>query len=154
MKLVWLTDIHLNFINSGELDNFCNKITSIHPDGVLIGGDIGEAPSLTNLLITLEQKLRCPIYFVLGNHDYYHGSICDVREFFGLPDVQSLQNEMLGKIREGMTDGVSGMDAFNLMKPFMPAHMQSMETLQNAFWNAFSKSQSERQGTSDGQQKE
>lgn len=80
MKLVWLTDIHLNFINSGELDNFCNKITSIHPDGVLIGGDIGEAPSLTNLLITLEQKLRCPIYFVLGNHDYYHGSIYDVRD--------------------------------------------------------------------------
>ncbi|MEN8260760.1 MAG: metallophosphoesterase [Pseudomonadota bacterium] len=80
MKLVWVTDIHLNFVDSGELDNFCGKITSLHPDAVLIGGDIGEAPSITNALLTLAQNLRCPIYFALGNHDYYHGSVCDVRD--------------------------------------------------------------------------
>lgn len=61
----------------------------------------------------------------------------EVRDFFGLPDVQSLQKEMLEKIREDMTNGVSGMDAFNLMKPYFPAHMQSMEALQKSFWNAF-----------------
>ncbi len=80
MKLIWITDIHLNFINFYELDNFCNKIIPLHPEAVLIGGDIGEAQDITNLLLTLEQKLACPIYFVLGNHDYYHGSICDVRD--------------------------------------------------------------------------
>jgi Family of unknown function (DUF6489) len=61
----------------------------------------------------------------------------EVREFFGLPDVQSLQREILDKIREDMTKGVSNLDAFNLMKPYFPAHMQSMESLQKAFWNAF-----------------
>ncbi|MGH8557050.1 MAG: hypothetical protein ACRESZ_06225 [Methylococcales bacterium] len=61
----------------------------------------------------------------------------EIREFFGLPDVQSLQKDMLEKIRDDLTKGVSGLDAFNLMKPYFPAHMQSMESLQKAFWNAF-----------------
>lgn len=61
----------------------------------------------------------------------------EVREFFGLPDVQSLQKDILDKIREDMTRGTSGLDAFNLMKPFFPTHLQSMESLQKAFWNAF-----------------
>ncbi|MGR9107036.1 MAG: DUF6489 family protein [Gammaproteobacteria bacterium] len=61
----------------------------------------------------------------------------EVREFFGLPDVQSLQKDILDKIRDDMTKGVSGLDAFNLMKPYFPAHLQTMESLQKAFWNAF-----------------
>ena len=61
----------------------------------------------------------------------------EVRDFFGLPDVQSLQRDMLERIRDDMTKGVSGLDAFNLMKPYFPAHMQSMESFQRAFWNAF-----------------
>jgi Family of unknown function (DUF6489) len=61
----------------------------------------------------------------------------EVREFFGLPDVSSLQKDILEKIHEDMTKGVSGLDAFNLMKPYFPAHLQSMESLQKAFWNAF-----------------
>ncbi len=27
----------------------------------------------------MESSLQCPVYFVLGNHDFYHGSIADVR---------------------------------------------------------------------------
>jgi hypothetical protein len=77
----------------------------------------------------------------------------EVREFFGLPDVQSLQKDILDKIREEMTKGTSGLDAFNLMKPFFPAHMQSMESLQKAFWNAFPnvKSNSREEGDPDEQ---
>ena len=74
-----MTDIHLNFINADKLEVFCARVSSLHPDIVLIGGDIGEAPSLAKILLSLEIKLRCPIYFVLGNHDYYHGSIAEVR---------------------------------------------------------------------------
>jgi len=80
MKLIWMTDIHLNFINTDKLNVFCAQVTSLSPDIVLIGGDIGDADSLTHLLLLLELKLRCPIYFVLGNHDYYHSSITDVRK--------------------------------------------------------------------------
>ena len=65
-KLIWVTDIHLNFV---EL------VYSI-----LIGGDIAEAKDLMKYLKILEDLLKCPIYFVLGNHDFYHGSIREVRE--------------------------------------------------------------------------
>ena len=47
---------------------------------MLITGDIAEAPSLGDLLSDVASALRTPIYFVLGNHDFYRGSIPRVRE--------------------------------------------------------------------------
>ena len=64
----------------------------------------------------------------------------EVRDFFGLPDIQSLQNEILQKLRDDMANGIPGFDPLSLLKPVLPAHMQSMETMQNAFWNAFTTS--------------
>jgi len=61
----------------------------------------------------------------------------ELRRFFGLPDVEPLQEEMLQKIREKMQAGAEGFDPVSLMRPFMPANMQSMEAMQKAFWQAF-----------------
>lgn len=83
MKILWATDIHLNLVDSKTLGGFCNKITRIKPDAVLIGGDIADSTSLVTTLLTLEEKIQRPIYFVLGNHDYYHSSISDVRQQVG-----------------------------------------------------------------------
>ncbi len=80
MKIIWTTDPHLNLIDSAKFDVFCHKITSTHPDAVLLGGDIADSTSLADKLLSLEKKIQCPIYFVLGNHDYYHSSIGSVRE--------------------------------------------------------------------------
>lgn len=63
----------------------------------------------------------------------------ELRDFFGLPNVGPLQDEMIEKIRDNMVRGVAGFDPVTLMKPFLPAHMQSMEALQKAFWEAFTK---------------
>ena len=63
----------------------------------------------------------------------------EMREFFGLPNVQPLQDEIMETIRDNMKKGVTGFDALTLMKPLLPAQMQSMETLQKVFWDAFSK---------------
>jgi 3',5'-cyclic AMP phosphodiesterase CpdA len=46
---------------------------------VLIGGDIGEAPSLPYILAEMAEAIKKPIFFVLGNHDFYFGSIPEVR---------------------------------------------------------------------------
>lgn len=61
----------------------------------------------------------------------------EMREFFGLPDVRPLQKKMLADIQHKLRNGVTGFDALNLMKPLFPAQMQSLETLQKAFWDAF-----------------
>jgi Icc-related predicted phosphoesterase len=46
---------------------------------VLIGGDIGEADSVQGYLRELEDSLAMPIYFVLGNHDFYGGSLLSTK---------------------------------------------------------------------------
>lgn len=78
-RVVWLTDIHLNFLGHLQVNRFANTIRAQAPDTVVISGDIGEARTVAWYLKTLEQKLKRPIYFVLGNHDFYMGSVADVR---------------------------------------------------------------------------
>lgn len=80
MKILWATDIHLNFVDPVDADIFCYKVAALKPDVVLIGGDIADSTCLDRILLTLEDKIQCSIYFVLGNHDYYDSSISDVRE--------------------------------------------------------------------------
>lgn len=80
MKILWTTDCHLNLVDSATLDTFFYKITNLKPDIVLLGGDIADSKTLSKMILTLEEKIQCPIYFVLGNHDYYHSSISKVRE--------------------------------------------------------------------------
>ncbi|MFH1303965.1 MAG: metallophosphoesterase [Planctomycetota bacterium] len=82
-----MTDLHLNFLKQKQIDRFIGEIANQHAQGVLIGGDIGEAGSIVPLLDTLSTSLHCPIYFVLGNHDFYHGSIKAVKQA-----VQELAN--------------------------------------------------------------
>jgi 3',5'-cyclic-AMP phosphodiesterase len=78
-RVVWLTDLHLNFLTSRQTDDFLARVASERPDAVLIGGDIAEAPDVVNQLDRIANRLSCPVYFVLGNHDFYFGSIERVR---------------------------------------------------------------------------
>lgn len=80
MRLGWLTDLHLNFVHSLKRSAFYAHLREEKLDAVLLGGDIGEADSVTELLAEMANGLRIPIYFVLGNHDFYGGSIGAVRE--------------------------------------------------------------------------
>jgi predicted phosphohydrolase len=77
-RIVWLTDIHLNFLRPVQLDKFYQMIKDSKPDCVLISGDISEAPRLQYTFQQFEARLPYPIYFVLGNHDFYGASTADV----------------------------------------------------------------------------
>jgi predicted MPP superfamily phosphohydrolase len=79
-KIAWLTDIHLNFVEEFQIEELCRIVIASKPDAVLIGGDISEAPGLRSHLLLLEKLLQCSIFFVLGNHDFYRGSISSVRQ--------------------------------------------------------------------------
>ncbi len=79
MRIVWVTDIHLNFLRPKERSAFYASIVDAQPEGIFITGDIAEAPCLRELLLEMQQAIAVPIYFVLGNHDFYHGSIERVR---------------------------------------------------------------------------
>ena len=78
-RLAWATDVHFEFASVDQIVTFCETVIAATPDGLLITGDIGQAQSVERYLRALDKALPIPIYFVLGNHDYYNGGIADVR---------------------------------------------------------------------------
>src|SRR5262249_33147056 len=48
-------------------------------DAFLLTGDVGEAHDVEAHLKALDDALGRPVYFVLGNHDFYRGSIAGVQ---------------------------------------------------------------------------
>lgn len=78
MKLAWLTDIHLNFLELPARQMFYQRIVDSQCDAMLITGDIAEAPSVVSLLMEMASYTQKPMYFVLGNHDYYRGEVDEV----------------------------------------------------------------------------
>ncbi|ACY13379.1 metallophosphoesterase [Haliangium ochraceum] len=79
MHLAWATDIHLNFLSDEQLFAFCSALAGADADAIAITGDIAEAPSLARYMTTMAERVNAPIYFVLGNHDFYRGDIASVR---------------------------------------------------------------------------
>lgn len=79
-RLAWLTDLHLDFAGPEQITALVEEIHSSCADAVLIGGDIAEAPTFARHLHELARYLGLPMYFVLGNHDFYRSSIAAVRE--------------------------------------------------------------------------
>lgn len=79
MRAAWLTDIHLNFLSEDDILRLLAAVNEHAPDAILIGGDIGDALRLPGYLRTIDLAVRCPVYFVLGNHDFYHGAVRSVR---------------------------------------------------------------------------
>jgi 3',5'-cyclic AMP phosphodiesterase CpdA len=79
-RSAWLTDIHLNFVANERVAELAGNVRRLAIDSVLVGGDIGEAPNFAAFLDELARRIARPVYFVLGNHDFYRGSIAAVRE--------------------------------------------------------------------------
>jgi 3',5'-cyclic AMP phosphodiesterase CpdA len=79
-RIVWLTDIHLNFLLTGQVSRFLHSVVEARPDALLVGGDIAESHNVCAYLAEMQETIPAPIYFVLGNHDYYHGSIAETRK--------------------------------------------------------------------------
>lgn len=119
MKLCWITDPHLNFLPPKPTLGFTAKPWY---DAIVMTGDIAEAPSLLRLLYEYadNEPFDCPIYFVLGNHDYYRGSFEWVRQQVAEADLGSrliwldaadpilLDGETALVGAEGWYDGVLG----------------------------------------------
>jgi 3',5'-cyclic AMP phosphodiesterase CpdA len=79
-RFLWITDIHLNFVDQAGVANFLSELAAVPADGVLLSGDIAEAPDVALYLNALDSALARPTCFVLGNHDFYRGTIAGVRQ--------------------------------------------------------------------------
>ena len=79
-RLSWATDIHLDHCDDSAFERFIDSLKAESPDALCLTGDLSEAPRLAHDLTRVADALGVPVYFVLGNHDYYHGSIAEIRQ--------------------------------------------------------------------------
>jgi len=87
MRLVWATDLHLDHAVGLKALAFSKKLAPYEllmhqlaekrPDAILLSGDTSTSRRLRHHLARISEI--APVYFVLGNHDYYGGSIRDTR---------------------------------------------------------------------------
>lgn len=72
MKLDWITDPHLDHLRDEQaLIRFLRRLHERDSDALLLTGDVAESDTLYDFLGLLSGAYQRPIYFVLGNHDYY-----------------------------------------------------------------------------------
>jgi len=62
----------------------------------------------------------------------------EARAFFGLPDVQPMQQALMAQLEERMSNALNAMDPETMMKTWLPAGIQGFEQLQKMFWGQMS----------------
>ncbi len=62
----------------------------------------------------------------------------EAREFFGLPNVEKLNNMMMSQVQEQMSSQISSMDSETLMKTWMPAAAKAWENFPEQLFAQFS----------------
>jgi hypothetical protein len=80
VRLVWITDPHLNFIRAEQAAALAAALRPrTRADAVLFTGDIGEAESFAGFIEHFADHAGLPIWFILGNHDAYGDSLAGAR---------------------------------------------------------------------------
>ena len=74
-RIAWMTDIHLDMLSAPQFEAFMTNLTNRAVDGLLLTGDIADGQTLFDTLEAFDSRLPFPVWFVLGNHDYYGTSI-------------------------------------------------------------------------------
>lgn len=62
----------------------------------------------------------------------------EAREFFGLPDVLPMQQELMEMVSRRLSENIQTMEPEELMKTWVPALFQGWTDIQSQFWNQFS----------------
>jgi 3',5'-cyclic-AMP phosphodiesterase len=81
-QYAWATDIHLDLLRGDQhrLIHFGESLVERNPTGIFLSGYLSVTKELVYHLSALERITQRPIYFVLGNHDYFGGNIENVRK--------------------------------------------------------------------------
>ena len=73
-KIAWATDIHLDRLKERDYLEYKEYLSELNPDCLIISGDIAEGEKVCESLKDFDESFNFPIYFVLGNHDFYWNS--------------------------------------------------------------------------------
>ncbi len=59
----------------------------------------------------------------------------EAREFFGLPDILPMQQELMEMVSRRLSENIQTMAPEELMKTWVPALFQGWSDIQSHFWN-------------------
>lgn len=79
-KIAWATDIHLDRLTEPDYLEYKEYLQELNPSCLIISGDIAEGEFVFKSLKDFDDSLNFPIYFVLGNHDFYFGGFAEVED--------------------------------------------------------------------------
>lgn len=82
MKFAWITDIHLNMVGDLGAKAFLDSVRNHDSDIVFCTGDIAEGSCLQHYLTMMDEIVQKPIFFVLGNHDFWDSSVDHVHNTY------------------------------------------------------------------------
>jgi 3',5'-cyclic AMP phosphodiesterase CpdA len=87
VTIVQISDTHLGDKHAPHaaenLLQAVRMINDLHPDVVILSGDIGENPQEWDEARSILKKLRAPLYYVPGNHDVHSNDVDHYRRIFG-----------------------------------------------------------------------
>jgi predicted MPP superfamily phosphohydrolase len=139
VRATWLTDIHLNFMRPLALRAFYERVRQERPDVLLVTGDIGESDSVARFVDEL--GAIAPVYYVLGNHDYYRSGIDTVRDHLPAGWLPAMQPFLLtertavlgidgwGDARCGDLDSQVQLSDWQLIEDFAPVRYDRAERI-------------------------
>jgi Icc protein len=87
VSIVQISDTHLGDHHAphaaGNLQHAVKMINDLHPDAVILSGDIGENPQAWDEARSILKKLQAPLYYAPGNHDIHSHDVDRYRQVFG-----------------------------------------------------------------------
>lgn len=96
IKPLWISDPHLDRLHKEDpqaLSRLRRVLDTDNITHILLGGDIADSRTFEEELRRFCEACGRPVYFVLGNHDYYFSSVADMQSrasALDIPDVQWL----------------------------------------------------------------
>lgn len=78
-RIAWITDPHFDHLPAARWQAWADELSKQAPDALVLTGDLSEGDDVAFQLNRLASWFRCPIHFVLGNHDFYDSSIAGTR---------------------------------------------------------------------------
>jgi predicted MPP superfamily phosphohydrolase len=128
LDLAVISDLHLGKYRHLEwTQEVVDRVNALHPDAVLIAGDIATTASGIAAFPPLKD-LKAPlgVYAVLGNWDYRAGAV-DVRKALGSYGVKTLVNRSLPIDKDGTRFRLVGLDDLTYGRPYWEQALAEVE---------------------------
>jgi len=100
LSFVFISDVHIGSNSPKRLEKIIPMINQLNPKFLLIGGDLIDSSSFKIEDLSSMIKIKCPIYFVTGNHEYYIQNFQHHLDSFHKYNIRILNNEAV--IHEGI----------------------------------------------------